>query len=644
LVTFTRVYTVTFMETGLASGSPWSVTFNGTRDNWTATSFVFSEPNGSYSYTVAPVGNYTVNRTTGTVTVSGADQLLWVGFNPVPGTYYVTFDELGLAPGTPWNLTLNGVTRGAASAGVVFTEPNGSYTFRVDPYNRLTDYTIIPKSGSVTVYGASVRFDVDFQEITYGVTFIEAGLPSGTGWWVNITGGPATYSANSTVVFGEPNGSYDYMVQSANGYAASPASGTVTVAGVNRTVSVTFRPTYAVIFSETGLTTETDWAVGLNGTWYNSSSTTITFLEPNGSYPYQVENESGYSVSPVGWSVTVNGAAQTVPVRFTPYSGSYYVTFNETGLASGTSWSVILGGTSATSASTTIAIVEPNGTYSFSVGSVSGYNATPTSGNVVVSGHAVTRTITFTAANSPTYAVTFVETGLPTGTGWSVNLSGTLQASNSTSVVFAEPSGQYGWHAAASVNGSPLSVFGNVTVNGNGVTVAVAFPNATGGLFLLTFQGSGLPPGTNWSVTLSATSGGLTIEANAALTRWSDGAAAVAFRVSEGTYGYSTYAPGYRTVSDTVSVSRTTPSAVTVSFVAVGSTPGQPSNPSVLGLSASGAAIGLAFVLIGALGSGLTIYRYRTREKERGHVAVAQISEASWARDEHGEPAPRTNH
>ena len=78
-------------------------------------------------------------------------------------------------------------------------------------------------------------------------------------------------------------------------------------------------------------------------------------------------------------------------------SASHSVTFSQTGLPAGTSWSVTLGG--ATQSSTgTILFSEKNGNYSFSVPAVTGYTQSPASGYVVVSGTPLSEAITFSGS------------------------------------------------------------------------------------------------------------------------------------------------------------------------------------------------------------------------------------------------------
>ena len=199
------------------------------------------------------------------------------------------------------------------------------------------------------------------------------------------------------------------------------------------------------------------------------------FYVPNGAYAYTVGGVTGYTSTPSSGTVTVAGAAVSVPIVFTALPpGQYTVTFTEAGLPSGTSWSVTLNGTTLSSTTTAIVFTEANGTYPYTVGSVTGYTATPASGSIGVSGRAQSVPITFTSIPPAEYAVTFTETGLPSGTSWSVTLAGSTKSSGTSTIVFSEPNGTYAY-TLGSVTGFTASVTsGSVTVNGapQGITVA----------------------------------------------------------------------------------------------------------------------------------------------------------------------------
>ena len=80
--------------------------------------------------------------------------------------------------------------------------------------------------------------------------------------------------------------------------------------------------TFAVTFTETGLSSGASWSVTLNGVTQVSNTTAITFQEPLGSYDYQVAGVSGYSVTPASGSVSVSGAPYAVGVTYTSTSTS----------------------------------------------------------------------------------------------------------------------------------------------------------------------------------------------------------------------------------------------------------------------------------------------------------------------------------
>jgi hypothetical protein len=75
------VYTITFTEAGLSSGTTWSVTFGGRTADSSASTLSFSVGNGSYAYSVAGVSGYSLVPSTGTQQVSGAGATVGVAFS-----------------------------------------------------------------------------------------------------------------------------------------------------------------------------------------------------------------------------------------------------------------------------------------------------------------------------------------------------------------------------------------------------------------------------------------------------------------------------------------------------------------------------------------------------------------------------------
>ena len=63
-------YSVTFEESGLPSGFEWSVTLNGTTESSTTNTITFTEPYGTYSFSVTLPSGYKTTTPTGTVTTT----------------------------------------------------------------------------------------------------------------------------------------------------------------------------------------------------------------------------------------------------------------------------------------------------------------------------------------------------------------------------------------------------------------------------------------------------------------------------------------------------------------------------------------------------------------------------------------------
>ena len=199
----------------------------------------------------------------------------------------------------------------------------------------------------------------------------------------------------STVTVGI--GSAFAIYDSSNGdvYVSNFYQGTISIITTGPAPS-----TYPVSFSQTGPPTGTNWSVTLNGQTLSSTISTVTFTEPNGTYIFTVGTVSGYTASPSSGSVTVRGSSQSVAITFTPFT--YALTFTETGLPAGTSWAVTLDGSIKDSTTAMITFREPNGSYAFTVGSVSGYTANPSSSYAKVTGAAVSQSISFTSSNPTT--------------------------------------------------------------------------------------------------------------------------------------------------------------------------------------------------------------------------------------------------
>lgn len=260
-----------------------------------ATGFLFVANNASGNVTV-------IDGHSNTVVTS-----LPVGCSPDALTYDSADGDVYVANRCSNNLTaISGSTNTVAGA-----VPTGSAPDAV-AYDSANQRVYVANAGSdnITVLAT-----------TYAVTFTESGLPSGTQWLVHLTGGASFSSATDTVALSEPDGAYPYTVATTNKeYAAVGGSFTVNGTAVARTVQFAL-VTYTVMFTETGLPSETNWSVVVAGVTHSTTGTMIVVPEPNGSYAFTVGNVSGHAVNRSSGTVTVNGTFTLEPLTFTSTSG-----------------------------------------------------------------------------------------------------------------------------------------------------------------------------------------------------------------------------------------------------------------------------------------------------------------------------------
>lgn len=380
-----------------SSSSTWIATSATTLDS-TTYKMVYDSSTKSVKLSASGLGHPTPSdKRSMSITLEGYGVAV-VTFTPVPpGEYSVSFTESGLASGTNWSVKLNDVVHSSTGPKITFTEANGSYAYAV---TAVAGYTVSPASGTLTVKGATNQ-DVTFKAKTtdYAVGFTEAGLASATNWSVTFDG-KTVASTGSTVSFSVPNGTYDYSVAVVPGYSSSSSSGSVDVAGeaVNKSVKFTLLAPdeFVVAFSETGLPAGTNWNVTLAGAVASSTGSEVQFTKENGTYSYTVGSVDGYDLSSVSGTVKVAGGGQTVPVSYVVIPATLYpITFAETGLPSGTNWSVTVGTTFLATTAASLVLDEANGSYGYEVGSVSGYSTAAGTGSFEVSGASASFVLAF---------------------------------------------------------------------------------------------------------------------------------------------------------------------------------------------------------------------------------------------------------
>lgn len=269
-------------------------------------------------------------------------------------------------------------------------------------------------------------------------------------------------------------------------------------------------------FSPTGDTT-IYWA-NATGSPYANVGTTPT-SDPHGWFNTTIDVPSGYAAGLYAfWAIDGDSDCAGAIFNLTGVP-TYTVTFVEQGLPASTNWSVTLVGAPRSSTTASIQFTEANGPYAFTVGTVTGYSASPSSGSVVVNSGPVTKRINFTSSSSvppPSSSpsgflglpgsdgyillggvaaalvaimlllaarrhklpIVFTEVGLPPGTRWSVALDGTEMSAEVDVIMFTVHNGTHSY-----LVGSPLGfvrspVTGTVELKGERVDVKVKFSPA----------------------------------------------------------------------------------------------------------------------------------------------------------------------
>ena len=268
---------------------------------------------------------------------------------------------------------------------------------------------------------------------------------------------------------------------------------------------------YPVGFVEQGLPDGTTWNVTINGVTAQGTvvdqNSSIGFNLPNGTYGYTIGSPRGYSTRSSG-TIVVDGGPVLVRVPF--HAATYTVQFDATGLPAGMLWSVELNGTSVGSDTDSLAFVEPNGTYPYSVQAPPDFLAVPDGGTLNVFGADLTQVIGFVKITL--YDVTFTETGLPAAGCWSVAYNGTNGSSSSglagagEGIVLTIRNGSYVFDAPSWCNSNFYAPLGTFVVHGGPVSVVVAFHEE---VYVLSVHEVGLPASklarSGWTVVLNGT-------------------------------------------------------------------------------------------------------------------------------------------
>ncbi len=500
LITFTPVlYQITFNETGLPLGILWYVNISGHQSlSSNSSSIESSVSNGTYNFFVS-TGNkeYFPTPFSGSFKVNGRPNAIAIQFSLY--TYAVEFTESGLPLNTQWFISVVGIppTPITNESGSSFSQiisldlPNGTYIYKLT--SGIQTYGPFPASGNLTVSGSPVSMAVAFLRL-YQISFVEVGLPlpsPNLKWFLNISDPQSYNSSSNTISFWEPNQTYSYSVSTNDRWyipSNSTESGSMTVSGSSVTgPQIIFNELLNISFQQQKLPTGNMWYVNITGGGnFHSSNGTISFMEINGTYSYNVYSGNKlYRPVPFSGSFIPNKTA--FPIRITFILVTYPVTFSETGLTNGIIWSVSMNNNTKISTNGTIVYRLYNGSFEYSIQPISGFSTGTYAGNLTVNGSSLVEYISWTLV---TYYINITQSGLTAGKRWSATLQGktfngipvsaTLNTT-SNNIVFKEPNGTYNYTINAPFGYTGTHMTGKVTVNGKSAAAVATLvpPNFT---------------------------------------------------------------------------------------------------------------------------------------------------------------------
>jgi subtilase family serine protease len=260
--------------------------------------------------------------------------------------------------------------------------------------NTIVELTIDGTPGLYSVEGTSIASPVIgglWAEIDAVLSL--SGIPSRLGFVLPLLYEWGTREFQGTLALPPL---YDVTVGENYAYTARPGYDLLTGWGVpdagNMTDHLRGPAEYSVVWEETGLPAGTIWGVVVNGIPETTLHASLTMSLPNGSYPYEILDVSGWHETAVPYEgeITVTGAAYRPPV-LTFTNVTYPVTFMMEGLSSPSLWRITISATgwgtlSQNVTGTVFGLPLPNGTYDYTVQVDYGELLSPAHGRVSVRG------------------------------------------------------------------------------------------------------------------------------------------------------------------------------------------------------------------------------------------------------------------
>lgn len=362
------------------------------------------------------------------------------------------------------NLTTGSTSPNFVSAGSLGTQyaSNNGYGYFTNDYNNMNIYIatsgtgfinyLVPNTNTLTIKENGLS-NINFTYTLNGTTYTQT-----------------TQEKNYTF----PNGNYSLSVNAITGYIVNyPTTITVNNNNVIAYVNFTKQPVYNLTLKENGLLLGTSFTYTFNGNTYTLTNNSYKYLLINGTYSLSVNNINGYNVIYPS-TITIVGKNQTDYINFSKIP-TYTLFVKETGLINGTTYHIFVNTNEYTSVNEYNNVTGlTNGTYTFSVDTISDYLLSSYPTSFTINGANQTIDLTFTK-NASTYNVNIIENGLanPVNIKWSVVFNNTeYVSSNSNSITIGGIlNGSYSFKVNPIANyitdkyNTTLIVKGNTTYN-----------------------------------------------------------------------------------------------------------------------------------------------------------------------------------
>ncbi len=304
-------YEVKIVENGLSSGTQWSVGAYEAPPNEsypvalqktsTNISISFSLPPGSYSFEGYVNGPFIEKEQYALGTVVNSSIVVNMYFEEL---FNISVTEHGLPYGMNWGVEATSTTDQNNNGGhsgppfnTTFSLAFKNGTYEVKAGMMLSAYAWTPAYwgilGNVTIDGSPVNLTADF----YTVNITALNLPAGTPWGLPYLQNYLYPGSRANMTLFLLDGSYDVRPV-ATGYYSNGVH--VRVAGGAVSYTTTFEKEFPVVFVEHNLSSDfSQWMIdGLlstyNGIPSQFNTSTLTYMQPNGSYSFTVMPSGHY--------------------------------------------------------------------------------------------------------------------------------------------------------------------------------------------------------------------------------------------------------------------------------------------------------------------------------------------------------------